>query len=603
MKSSPDPIIIIGAGLAGLATALESMSRGFPVVILEKREENLRPQVILFKMADFKYLTALYDRMESKCSSQERIVFDKVAPYFAGKTMEVLVETTISIKDLERFLWCCIEITNRENNGELLEKYRNDDLTISEIKPQSSTVFFECPKEDGTVIGHGKKFSHLVIAEGTKRETIKQFSEENQKYKIIYKDQPTQLEHPYHATVTLKTISGDPKKPQPQPQDSAQKKAFSDSLAALGWDKTDRLPNIYIFPNRQLTKFYMATEIPEAIYHEADPEIKTKKIVEWGKAIAKAYSLDPDDLMLSIPNSTAAMQKREQKNWAYQKKDQLKAQSFETQAPHGFQYTEQAVTRLHNGTSIFIMGDALRDPVYQGATGGGNALSDARQFGECLPDNITDIVKEFDYETYEEAIHAGIKGMFENLKGLVGRQRKHEAPSEQPIGATLPVNEVVMDPQLKKEILTHAQKLTDIIARVIRKVPQLAEPGQRIINQLQEGMDVLSQQEDPSLLHHTIGLLHEWAIERPAGPVSHELRNAFVIVDQAAIAHQQVIKLDRILALGKKIVEKSKLEGGSVSVLDPSLLFASISDRKKDQIAGATEKAKETLDGHFKMSQ
>ncbi|MDP1601739.1 MAG: FAD-dependent oxidoreductase [Legionella sp.] len=325
-SDSAADVAIVGLGPGGLAAALEAASTGKAVVAFTDREEYIRGQRLAIKKDSIGFL----EKHTNNSDSEDEKFWQK---YNAEKSVQT--------KDIERFL-------HRK-----LIQYPN--VQIVQLDKKTTTIK-SVGKSDGSnfiELNDGRKYycNNILAADGA-RHTFANQMNDDLKSDINYRESAVQERHKYHAVVQLQLKKGEEMGSPVTMQPYEKMKA----LSQLDWTSS-YLPKKYILTNAANTKFYLAGEIPEAIFKEEDAQVRALKLKTWATvAIQERYGVTEEQLEYRQSRNTPA-------------KDRLQCTVFEMK----MQENDKQFVALENGVFAQI-GDARRTPNYNLGHGMNDAI-------------------------------------------------------------------------------------------------------------------------------------------------------------------------------------------------------------------------------------
>lgn len=354
------PIVIVGMGPGGMAAALQIAEKGKAVTILENRDMFTRVQKISLNADTIEFLTQLQEKVkalgikddvgdkfiESIPKGKRRVEIAELQEYLENK-MKQLYPNLITIKKSEK-----IQITQ-----------------INLDKDQPRIIY------KNNEIVNELKFSHFIAADGARRGMAKMVVEQN-KLPITFKDLDIQLRHEVHGTVNLDILN---KEATPGIVKSALDNTDLPALRKHGWNKP-YLPKMYVWPNVEGNKFYIAGEMPP-IFMKYKGKILQNAEEAWGKTILQLlYQYKPKDVGLNLYYGQDPKQ---------QAMNKLKTTIF----PVVLQYVEKNTYDFGaaKGDHTFIqIGDAARNANFYLAHGTNDAIADGIEVAKSL--NVNDVM-------------------------------------------------------------------------------------------------------------------------------------------------------------------------------------------------------------------
>lgn len=384
-------VVVAGMGPAGLVSAIEAIKKGYHVIIYEPRDYFTRGQKITLNSASNAYL-------------QDNVPKDMRAnPIFKDISDGKGIKINELQEFLEKILLSVAESAAKKPNGGKLEIRRGaqDEITGFDLKDGQNLLNVKKNGKVDTPIN----FEYFVAADGGKRVMAQKINAVlASQEQLNYKDLEVQTRRVPHGTVNLKAAeSFTMVAAKPYAKKDFNPKEFNnviDQLKKLGWEE-HVLPNTYMFPNRESNQFYLASEIPQSILDEPSPEVRAKKMAEWGKLVMKLFYdvTDPDvTLKLDIEEENVPHDQQTEKA---KQNNLLAATTFELR----MQYTDTPCVQLNGKAHFVSVGEATMNANFYLAHGANDAIADGVRFGKFLP-FASDANTEFDIERYNKARRA-----------------------------------------------------------------------------------------------------------------------------------------------------------------------------------------------------
>ena len=203
--------------------------------------------------------------------------------------------------------------------------------------------------------------------------------EKQNKLQVTFKKLDIQMRHEVHGTVNLELIN-----PEGMPGNNIRSTLELSDLPALrkhGWNKP-YLPKMYVWPNIDINKFYIAGELPPS-FLKFKGEVQQKALEAWGKTILQLlYQYDLKDFGLNLYKGN------DPKLLGMNK---LKATAF----PLSLEYVEKNAYDLSakSGVNAFIqIGDAAKNANFYLGHGTNDAIADGIEVAKSLKaDNSIDM--------------------------------------------------------------------------------------------------------------------------------------------------------------------------------------------------------------------
>ncbi|WP_118996646.1 NAD(P)/FAD-dependent oxidoreductase [Legionella oakridgensis] len=329
---SPADVAIVGLGPGGLAAAYKAAQKGLRVVAFTDRKDYIRGQRLVVSEETEKFLREI----RNPADPLDQVFWDNYAK-----------EGTLKTKDIEMYIYRKLETME---NVTIVQATKGTEHAISAIKAGDGADYVE--------LGTGEKyhFRHLLGADGA-RHGVADMVRDGLGKEISYADSKEQERHPYHAVVQLKLKEG-------AAVDEALKQVRGTKVAKLGWMETF-MPKCYVFPNKDLTEFYFAGEVPQSIFR-ASEEDRPELLKQWaGAAIKEKYGVNIDDLEYRVTGNRA--------------EDALQATVFEMR----MRQSQHSLIDVQAGKFARI-GDARRTPNYNLGHGMNDAIAGGLAFVECI---------------------------------------------------------------------------------------------------------------------------------------------------------------------------------------------------------------------------
>lgn len=360
---SDKPVLVVGMGPAGLATAIEAARAGKSVTIFDNRTDYTRLQRVGLNPASAVYLQKLKEGTTNE-------TVNKLHDKFIKDTNKV------EIKDLQRFLEEAIKHTPELNS---LITIKKGNSSLSSISGENQTATFSSNGKSEQM-----KFSHVVDATGGRG--LSGLDSTGAEKRMLLPIQPRQEEQ---GSVTLNTLE--------TPIDGKNLRTLKQGdlavLKTLGWDKP-YLPDVFVFSNSKGTKHYIAGEIPQSILYVTDENIQRIQMQKWGEAILR--------LRYSISESVAVTQYGSNKTGL---RVEAKKKMATTVFPAKLSYSREAAEPLSGGGVLARVGDASLSANFYLAHGANDAIADAVVFGKSLLDKSGfDVMKFNEYQFSRRAL-------------------------------------------------------------------------------------------------------------------------------------------------------------------------------------------------------